>query len=388
MTTAIFLTLAILLAAAILFISDRLRVDLIALLVLISLTVTQLVTPAEALSGFSNPAVVTVWAVFIISGGLSQTGVANWIGQQVLRFAGTGEIRLIFIIMVTAGLLSAFMNNVGVAALLLPVVVEIARRTRRSPSRLLMPLASGALLGGLTTLIGTPPNILASDALREAGLSPFTMFDFSPIGALILLSGTLFMILFGRHLLPKRDVIGETLNPNNTSLEEAYNLGQRLFTLHIPPQGALDNVPLADSRIGSLLGLNVVAILRNGHTNLSPKGDTQLKAGDHLMVMGRQDELASFHLRHLFTDARRRPTLADITASGIILAEAKPESACCIFRAKPGNAAVPPAVWSKCVGGKAKWGGNAAQFSTTAAASFRHLAGSRHPGGSRRPGAK
>ncbi len=324
MTTAIFLTLAILLAAAILFISDRLRVDLIALLVLISLTITQLVTPAEALSGFSNPAVVTVWAVFIISGGLSQTGVANWIGQQVLRFAGTGEVRLISIIMVTAGLLSAFMNNVGVAALLLPVVIEIAHRTRRSPSRLLMPLASGALLGGLTTLIGTPPNILASDALREAGYLPFTMFDFSPIGALILLSGTLFMILFGRHLLPKRDVIGETLNPNNASLEEAYNLGQRLFTLYIPPQGALHNVPLADSRIGSLLGLNVVAILRNGHTALSPKGDTQLKAGDHLMVMGRQDELASFHLRQLFTDARRRPTLGDITASGIILAEAKP----------------------------------------------------------------
>lgn len=321
MTGAIAITLAILAVAAILFISERLRVDLIALLVLVTLTITQRVTPAEALSGFSNPAVVTVWAVFIISGGLSQTGVANWIGQQVLRFAGTGEVRLILIIMLTGGLLSAFMNNVGVAALLLPVVVEIAHRTRRSPSRLLMPLASGALLGGMLTLIGTPPNILASDALREANLTPFTMFDFTPLGILILLSGILFMVLIGRHLLPQRNVIGETLNPNNASLEDAYHLGQRLFTLHIPEGSVLHGIPLASSRIGSLLGLNVVAILRDGQTMLSPQGSSVLNGGDRLLVMGRQDELASFHLRQLFSNIQERPSAAHIMASGITLAE-------------------------------------------------------------------
>ncbi len=324
MTPSIILTLVILTIAVALFISERLRVDLIALLVLISLTVTRLVTPTEAISGFSNPAVVTVWAVFIISGGLSQTGIANWIGQQVLRLAGSGEARLIFIIMLTAGSLSAFMNNVGVAALLLPVVVEIAHRTGRSPSRLLMPLATGSLLGGLTTLIGTPPNILASDALREAGYTPFSMFDFTPLGGIILSLGILYMIILGRHLLPNRDVIGETIRPNNTRLEDAYNLSQRLFTLRIPDNGALADVPLGESRIGSLLGLNVVAILHNGHVNYSPKGDTLLNGGDRLLVMGRQDELASFHLRHLFTDVRLQPTLKDITASGIILAEAQP----------------------------------------------------------------
>lgn len=324
MSPSIFLTLIILALAVGLFVSERLRVDLIALLVLISLTVTRLVTPTEALSGFSNPAVVTVWAVFIISGGLSQTGVANWIGQQVLRFAGSGEARLIFIIMLTAGTLSAFMNNVGVAALLLPVVVDIARRTGRSPSRLLMPLATGSLLGGLTTLIGTPPNILASDALREAGFTPLSMFDFTPLGGIILLAGIVYMLLLGRHLLPKRDVIGETINPNNASLEDTYNLSQRLFTLRIPADGALAGVPLADSRIGSLLGLNVIAILRNGNVTYSPNVDTVLNGGDRLLVMGRQEELTSFHLRQLFTDVQVRPTVADITASGIILAEAKP----------------------------------------------------------------
>ncbi|MHC4639495.1 MAG: SLC13 family permease, partial [Planctomycetota bacterium] len=131
---------------------------------------TGLVSPVKALSGFSNPAVVTVWAVFILSGGLTRTGVANVIGRFVLRLAGSKEILMIIVIMTTAGVMSAVMNNVAVAALMLPVVMDIARHTGSVPSRLLMPLAYGSLLGGLTTQIGTPPNILVSEALREAGL--------------------------------------------------------------------------------------------------------------------------------------------------------------------------------------------------------------------------
>lgn len=322
MTPDIALVLVILLTAVGLFLSDRVRVDLVALLVLIALTIANIITPAEAIAGFSNPAVITVWAVFIISGGLAQTGIADWLGRQMLRYAGNGEMRLILIIMLTAALLSSFMNNVGVAAMLLPVSMEIARRTRRSPSRLLIPLSFGALLGGLTTLIGTPPNILVSNALREAGLTPFSLFDFTPVGLVLLLVGTLFMALIGRHLLPQRNLIRETMSPNNGSLEQTYDLGRRLFSLRIPPGGALDGVALGESRIGSLLGLNVVAILRNGHNTLSPGSETVLKAGDRLLVMGRADQLSSLHLNDLFTDAQQRPSLADITASGIILAEA------------------------------------------------------------------
>lgn len=322
MTPDIVLVLIILLTAVGLFLSDRVRVDLVALMVLVTLTISGLIKPAEAIAGFSNPAVVTVWAVFIISGGLAQTGIADWLGQQMLRFAGNGEMRLILIIMLTAAVLSSFMNNVGVAAMLLPVTVEIARRTRRSPSRLLIPLSFGTLLGGLTTLIGTPPNILASNALREAGLEPFSLFDFTPVGLTLLLAGTLFMAFIGRHLLPRRNLIQETMSPTNGSLEQTYDLGRRLFSLRIPSGGALDGIPLVESRIGSLLGLNVVAILRNGQNTLSPGGDMVLKARDRLLVMGRSDELSSLHLRNLFTDAQQRPSLADITASGIILAEA------------------------------------------------------------------
>ncbi len=180
MTFEIALVLLILLAAVVLFVTERLRVDVVALMVLGSLAVTGLVTPTQALSGFSNPAVVTVWAIFILSGSLAKTGVANVVGQYILRWSGEGEVRLLVVIMVTAGVLSAFMNNVGVAALLLPVVMSISRRTKTPPSKLLMPLAFATLLGGLTTLIGTPPNILVSDALVEYGLPPFSLFDFTP----------------------------------------------------------------------------------------------------------------------------------------------------------------------------------------------------------------
>ncbi|MGD8632337.1 MAG: SLC13 family permease, partial [Anaerolineales bacterium] len=137
--------LAIIAITFILLVSERLRVDVVALLVLGALAVSGLVTPTQALSGFSSPAVVTIWAVFILSGALSRSGVASSIGRQVLRLAGEGEARLIIGIMLTAGIMSAFINNVGATALLLPVVMDIARRTNRPPSRLMLPLAYGSL---------------------------------------------------------------------------------------------------------------------------------------------------------------------------------------------------------------------------------------------------
>ncbi len=289
MNIDIALTFAVLLLAVILLISEKVRVDLLALLILASLAVTGLVTPAEALSGFSNPAVVTVWAVFILSGGLSRTGVANMMGRQVLRLAGSGEARLLVVIMLTAGLMSAFMNNVGVAALMLPVVIHIARRTGISPSKLLMPLAFGALLGGLTTLIGTPPNILASDVLREYGQEPFQFFDFMPVGVILMLSGILFMLVVGRKILPDRDVSKDFMG--NSTYREAFELQDRMIIICLPSDSILAGKTLAESRIGSATGLNVIGIIRNGTTNLSPQPQTLLQAGDRLLVAGKLDLL-------------------------------------------------------------------------------------------------
>ncbi|MEE8238007.1 MAG: SLC13 family permease, partial [Gammaproteobacteria bacterium] len=166
MTIQIGLVLAILIASMVLFVSEKIRMDLVALMVLGTLVLTKLVTPPEAVAGFSNAAVIAVWAMFILSDGLTRTGIANVIGNTVLRLAGRTESRMIVVIMLTAGVLSAFMNNIGVAALMLPVVIDVARRTRIPASRLLMPLAYGSLLGGLTTMIGTPPNLLISGALE------------------------------------------------------------------------------------------------------------------------------------------------------------------------------------------------------------------------------
>ena len=182
MTPEILLVLGILLAVIGVLVTEIMPLEVLAMLVLGILAVTGLVSPTESLAGFSNPAVVTIWAVFILSGGLTRTGIANILGRNLLKVAGTGDVRMILLIMVIAGGLSAFMNNVAVAALMLPVVMDIARKTGKSPSILLMPLAFGSLLGGLTTMIGTPPNILVSEALRTHGLTPFGLFDFTPVG--------------------------------------------------------------------------------------------------------------------------------------------------------------------------------------------------------------
>ncbi len=297
MTLQIAIVFTILGVAVALFVTERLRVDLIALLVLVSLVLTGLLTPVEALSGFSNPAVVTVWAVFILSGGLSRTGVAGVVGHQVLRLAGRGEVRLLLVIMLTAGVMSAFMNNVGVAALLLPVVMDISRRLKLPPSKLLMPLAFGALLGGLTTLIGTPPNILVSDALRDYGFQPFRLFDYAPVGVVVLLAGITFMILVGRHLLPVRDLTKALTNANQSDLKQLYDLQERLFIIRLPADSTLFGKRLADSRLGSTLGLNVIGIVRNGRTLLSPHPNERLNSGDRLVVVGRPGELRALQHR-------------------------------------------------------------------------------------------
>lgn len=291
MTMEIALVLSILVAAMVLFITERIPMEVVALLVLGTVALTGLVSPAEALSGFSNPAVVTVWAVFILSGALTRTGVGNIIGRVVLRLAGRRELFIVLIIMLSAGVMSAFMNNVAVAALMLPVVMDITRHTHQPPSRLLMPLAYGSLLGGLTTMIGTPPNILVSNALRDSGLTPFKLFDYTPIGAAIMVAGTLFVALIGRHLLPVRDVAIESSSSGHLNLREQYELRERMFVMRVPPDSVLVGRTLTQSRMGSALGLHVLGIIRDGRTQLAPDPSAVLEAGDRLIVEGRLERM-------------------------------------------------------------------------------------------------
>ncbi len=291
MTPDIVLVLFILTAAVVFLITEWIPMEVTALLSLGAVALVGLVSPAEALSGFSNPAVITIWAVFILSGGLTRTGVANVIGHFVLRLAGNSEVRMIFVIMLTAGVLSAIMNNVAVAALMLPVVMDIARHTGSPPSRLLMPLAYGSLLGGLTTQIGTPPNILVSEALRDGGFDSFSFFDFTPIGLTVMFAGIAFMIFIGRHLLPQRDVVRESSAERNTDWETQYDLQEQLFNIRIPEDSILVNKTLAETRMGSALNWNVIGITRNNQMLLAPGPSDILLAKDRLTVEGRIENL-------------------------------------------------------------------------------------------------
>ncbi|MEE8248934.1 MAG: SLC13 family permease, partial [Gammaproteobacteria bacterium] len=321
MTIQIGLVLAILIASMVLFVSEKIRMDLVALMVLGTLVLTKLVTPPEAVAGFSNAAVIAVWAMFILSDGLTRTGIANVIGNTVLRLAGRTESRMIVVIMLTAGVLSAFMNNIGVAALMLPVVIDVARRTRIPASRLLMPLAYGSLLGGLTTMIGTPPNLLISGALEAAGHTPFGLFDFTPIGGLVLIIGTVFVALVGKFILPRKKPEEEIQRRSQRNLRTQYGLQSRAFEMRVPAESILVGKTLGQSRIGSATGLIVLALKRGSATESLPSRQTVLQGGDKLLIQGRLDRFREFQRWSELVIEREAPVLQGLMAGQIKLIE-------------------------------------------------------------------
>ena len=293
LTTEIALMMAILGISILLFITDWLRVDVVALLVLLALTLTGLITPEEAFRGFSSPAVITVWAIFIVSGGLFYTGVASLLGDRMLKIAGTSARRLVGLLMTAVGLMSAVMNNVGATAVLMPATVSMARKARISVSKLLLPLAFGSLMGGMITLIGTPPNILASDALRMAGYEPFSLLDFAPVGLTVLILGVTYVVVIGMRLLPDRTpaelLAGAT--DSDTDLVDLYRLGERLFRARIPTGSPLIGQRLAQSGLREDFDLSVIAMERWGGTRLVPDKDTILRRGDVLLIEGMSDNV-------------------------------------------------------------------------------------------------
>ena len=321
MTIQIGLVLAILAVSVVLFVSEKIRMDLVALMVLGTLVLTGLVTPPEAVAGFSNAAVIAVWAMFILSDGLTRTGIANVIGRTVLRLAGRNESRMIVVIMLTAGTLSFFMNNIGVAALMLPVVIDVARRTRIPASRLLMPLAYGALLGGLTTKIGTPPNLLISGSLETAGYTPFGLFDFTPIGAIVLIVGTVFFALIGKHMLPRKKPEEEIQRHSQRNLRTQYGLQSRAFAMRVPAESILVGKTLGQSRIGVATGLIVLALERNGETELMPSRQTVLQGNDNLLIQGRLDRFREFQRWSELVIEREAPVLQGLMAGQVKLIE-------------------------------------------------------------------
>ena len=320
MTFEIALVLAILAISLVLFISEVIRMDVVALLVLGALAVTGLVDSNQAFAGFSNSAVITVWAMFILSEGLTRTGIADIIGRQVMRIGGRQEITLIIVIMITGAVLSAFMNNIGVTALMLPVVVEVARRTRIAASRLLMPLAYSTLLGGLMTLIGTPPNLLISESLALRGYEPFELFDFTPLGGAVMVIGVLFVALAGRFMLPRQKAERGDKHVSQRSLRARYKLQERTFMLRVPTDSILVGKTLAESRIGASTGLIILSLLRDGRSETLPGRQTVLRGGDGLLVQGRVDQFRELRRWSDLVIEREAPVLKSMVASKVVYA--------------------------------------------------------------------
>jgi len=272
-----------------LFLTEKLPIDLTAFLGLAVLVFAGFIRPEEAFTGFSSPAVITTLFIFLLGGALQQTGVADAIGQQAHRLAGSRELWLIVVVMLTAGLLSAFMPNVATTAVMMPAVASLAQRSDVPASRLFMPLSFAAVLGGTLTLVGTPPNILAGSILQERGGETLRLFDFTPVGICLLAAGILYMVTLGRRLLPDRGV--SRANAAGRDLARLYHLEERLFSIRIPSPSRLDGVTLGEARLGRALKSLVLAIRRHGQTQLAPGADTVLRSGDVLLTTGRLEDI-------------------------------------------------------------------------------------------------
>ena len=277
MTFEIILTLTIIAVAVILFATEKLRVDIIAMLVLLTLVLSGLIESDQAFMGFASPAVITVWAVYIVSGALFKTGVTDVLGVWISRLAGNSEARLITIIMLTCGTMSAFMNNIGATAMLLPAVVGISKKSGVRLSKLLIPLAFSSLLGGNMTQIGTPPNILATSILTERGLPSFEFFDFTPTGIIVFLAGVAYMVLVGRFLLP-----------SHTNVEDAQTAKLREYVteVRVLTDSHLVGLTLAEAHLNDELGLSVLTMVHKGEQLARVDSETVIQVDDLLIVSG------------------------------------------------------------------------------------------------------
>ena len=285
---------------------NRLRMDVAALLIAICLGLAQffgieMLGPAnspgeavKAISGFGQPVVITLLSLFIITRALDKSGVTRWIARKLLQLGGASESRLIALFAATTAFLSLFMNNLAAGALLLPSAMEAARRTGIKPSKLLIPVAYGSLLGGVATYFATA-NIIVSDLLRIADppQTPLGILDFTPTGGLIALAGIAFMAYFGKKLLPDRQPAPEQMLTRLTGseLEDIYQINERLWEARILPGSFLAHQSLAQARIGESLGIEVVAIWQGRQAIFSPLPEQVLLPEDILLLVGREDRV-------------------------------------------------------------------------------------------------
>ena len=293
MTPDIGLTIAILVIAVGIFATNRVPFDLIGIAVLVAVFFVGLIPLEKALSGFANNAIITIGSVYVISEGLSRTGVAYSLGQYLQRIAGGSEARLITLTMLTVGGLSGFMNAIGAAAVMLPAIVAAARAMDAPVSRVLLPLSYGALMGSMLSLVGTPANLLVNSVMVDRGFESFQLFDFTPVGAAILAAGIVTMVFGRRWLLPDHAGSSEidSMLPADSRHHEPYQLEETVFEVAVPFTSNLVGQTVAEANLGRDYGVYVFAIARGGRLLASELAKTVVDSDDHLLVCGQPADL-------------------------------------------------------------------------------------------------
>lgn len=272
------ITLALLLLAIILFASEKLPVDVIGIILVIALVLAQVLTVQEAVAGFGNDVVITIAGLFLLVGGLIRTGIVDLIGRRLHKIAGDNVFVLTALIMSTAAVSASVLKNTTTTAMFLPVIIGLAAKAKIAPSKLLMPLAFGAILGGSCTLIGTSTNLAVSGAIVRYGQAPFSMFELTAVGVITFAVGMAYMMFFGRLMLPNRG--GEE------SLTEQYHMREYVSELLVLPESPFVGQTLGEANIGNVLELNVLGIIREDQRIINPPADERIRRRDRLIVEG------------------------------------------------------------------------------------------------------
>jgi di/tricarboxylate transporter len=276
MSYEVIIVIAVLLLAIFLFVTEKLRVDLVALLVMGLLLISGMISPQQGLAGFSNAATLTVGAMFVLSAGLFKTGAVSFLGEITSRVFRSGFWFGIITVMLIVGVLSAFINNTPVIAIFLPILLSVARENGISASKILMPVSFASMFGGVCTLIGTSTNILVSSIAQENGLRPFTMFEFTPLGLMMFAIGTLYLLFIGIRLIPERR--------GSTGLVDDFALNEYLTEIVLQPDSISAGKRINEAPLVKDLDLSIVKIERGDTVIHVPGPGEILQAGDILLV--------------------------------------------------------------------------------------------------------
>jgi di/tricarboxylate transporter len=285
LSNPIFLTLLVLGLALMCFAAEWLPVDLTALLVTIALMILGLVTPDEGISGFGNSATITVMAMFILSAGITRTGVIQVVRNFLLRWGGTNASQQIFVMGMIVGPITAFINNTAVVAIFLPIIEDWCKKQGISPSKLLIPLSYATVLGGMITVIGTSTNVLASGLSKDLGYGEFGLFQFTGLGLIVFTIGMTYLSLVAPRLLPARRKADGDL------LDQEYSLKDYVSEVVVAPRSSLIGQTLRSSELQRKFDVDVLELIRDGSHYPQPLADKVLEAGDILLVRGGREDL-------------------------------------------------------------------------------------------------